>query len=394
VGLLLGVSALALSSFILALVYFDLSPRTFLYKMMKRFFPPPESLRPALRDAPYRQLRARRGLHQPVLLNLETSDGSGQACHPDVAYIAEGFGSKKWPYWMVCTPYPYGDDSFENPEVFVSFDGINWEIPEGLYNPIVPSPKKVGDHHSDAELVFCRGQLFLFYRLTLRSIAPRETPSVNKLYLMKSVDGIGWSGPVEILADNAGAELLSPAVVYDGTSFLMWTVENIAGQLKVMRRSSSDALHWSAPTSASVRGLVGGRFPWHIDAIQDEDGLSAVLVSCTALGGSQSRIHYAHSEDLGLTWVAGGFLFEQAYEFESKIQYRATLRALQTAGGDREYELWYSSASLSDVFSIAYLKVMRAGHQLVPSKRARRDEPRDVPVLVPHSPPKARQAAG
>jgi hypothetical protein len=365
---LLGVLALAACSLIVLLFYSDLSPKSFVYKVMKRFVDPPESLRPVVRDAPYRRATTAKSRHKPILLNLETSDGSGQACHPDIVYIPGGFGAKKWPYWMACTPYPYGDAYFENPEIFVSWDGVTWAVPDGSQNPVVPSPQIAGDHHSDPDLLFCGDELWLFYRLTLRSKTAGKRPNENKIYLMKSTDGVRWCKPVEVLSEKTGAELLSPAVIHTGTHFVMWTIEVHGGHLKLMQRSSPNGLSWSPATVASIAGLDSGRFPWHIDVLQEEDRLSAVLVSCTGLGGNGARIHYAHSEDGGRAWVAGGFLFDREYEFESKVQYRASLRAMGGAG--QEYELWYSAASRSDMFSIAYLRVTRSDDRLIPSERA------------------------
>lgn len=115
---------------------------------------------------------------------------------------------------------------------------------------------------------------------------------------------------------------------------------------------------------AGVAGRATGRQPWHIDVAKDGDQLSAILTSCTGVGGAGSRIHYAHSRDGGLNWSVGGFLFPLAYEFEGKLQYRASLRPIQDGGHD--YELWYSAASLSNMFSIAYLRMTRAGDTLIP----------------------------
>jgi hypothetical protein len=147
---------------------------------------------------------------------------------------------------------------------------------------------------------------------------------------------------------------------------MMWTVEMDGGELKPMRRSSSDGVNWSAPLTGKVQGLDPGRQPWHIDVLAERDRLSAVLVSCTGLGGSGTRIHYVYSQDDGLTWFANGFLLEQVYEFEANLQYRASLRKVD----DRTsaYDLWYSASSLTDVFSIAYVRLIRVGNKLIPSE--------------------------
>jgi hypothetical protein len=184
---------------------------------------------------------------------------------------------------------------------------------------------------------------------------------------MKSANGVQWSAPVEILSEKTGTQLLSPAVIHEGINFTMWTVEVHGGELKLMRRTSRDAVSWNAPEECRILGLEKGRHAWHIDVIQEKDRLSAALVSYVGLGssgGTGSRIHYAYSEDDGLTWFASGFLFEQVYEFESQLQYRASLRMSNEQR--KEYELWYSAASLADVFSVAYLKLARVGNKLLP----------------------------
>ncbi len=351
-----------MAGFLCLLLYYDLPPRAALYKIIGRFFELPEKLRPIEPDALYCRVRpASKELHKPILLNLETSDGSGQAVHPDVVYIPGGFGSKKWPYWMVCTPYPCGNERFENPEIFVSYDAITWFIPDGVRNPIVPPLEIATSHHSDPDILFHANMLWLIYRQTIRSKTSRE----NILYLIKSSDGVSWSRPIAILRDKEGAELLSPSIVHDGTSFLLWTVETHGGEFQIMRRTSQDCLVWDKAVAGSISRLEKGRHPWHIDVIKDKGRLSAALVSCTARNGGGSRIHYAHSLDEGFCWQVSDFLLEQIYEFESSLQYRGTLRRFEADSPD-SYQLWYSAVSSKNISSIAYLRLVRDQNNLFP----------------------------
>jgi hypothetical protein len=146
----------------------------------------------------------------------------------------------------------------------------------------------------------------------------------------------------------------------------MWTVEVRDSQLTIARRTSADGLTWSSPAFGQTLGLPSGRSPWHIDVIEETDRLSAILVSCTGLGGAGARIHYAASHDRGLTWSAGDFLLPQAYEFEASRQYRASFRKLHD--DPHEYELWYSASSPTDMFSIAYTRLLRVGSTMVPGE--------------------------
>jgi hypothetical protein len=354
---------LACALFFIALSFrYDLTSRAVLFKILSRLGIQPERFRPRELTIPYQRLKnGSAALHRPVLLNLETADGSGQVTHPDVAYISEGFGKSKWTYWMACTPYPQRNPRFENPEIFVSFDGINWAVPFGLKNPLVPSPVITGDHNSDPDLLFYLDHLWLFYRQTIRS----KTPNENRLFLLKTRDGVRWSDPVEVLCDKTGRELLSPAVIHDGRHFLMWTVEICDAEFMIVRRSSPNGVEWSAPVIGELIGLETPRHPWHIDVIQESGRLSAALVSCVGRGGSKSRIHYAYSEDQGLSWATEGFLFDQIYEFEAEVQYRGSL--LQREGQHGAYDLWYSAACSRQLCTIAYVQLTRDHNRLFPS---------------------------
>jgi hypothetical protein len=161
---------------------------------------------------------------------------------------------------------------------------------------------------------------------------------------------------------------MSPAVIFDGSVFWMWTVEVEQGKLQIFRRRSADGLEWPRTGElAKLDGLAAGREVWHLDVVQERGRLSAALVSCTQMGGAGSRLHYAYSEDGGLSWSASKFLFEQAYEFESRVQYRAALLLAGEEGG--AFDLWYSAASQANVFSIAYQRVVRTGNELLPAER-------------------------
>jgi hypothetical protein len=357
-----AIALAALCIFVGMLFYFDATPKSVMFGIARRLWGGRISHRSIVHDAPYRRVRPISNvLHRPVLLNLETYEGSGQACHPDVVYIAGGFGSKKWPYWMVCTPYPYLESRFENPELYASYDGLTWSIPDGVQNPLVPAPAKPGDHNSDPDILFHKGELWIFFRETLQ----HKNPNENSIYLMKSADGARWSAPVKILSEQSGAYLMSPSVIHDGSRFVMWTIELQGGEPKLMLRSSADGLTWSAAMPCETVGLDNSRLPWHIDVIQEKERLSAVLVSCEKFGGTGSRTHYAYSEDYGRSWITGGFLFDQIYEFEANVQYRGSLRRIDN--DFQIYELWYSAASRSNVFSIAHVKLVRTeDNRLVP----------------------------
>lgn len=347
-----------LASLLFLLNRYDLSPRIAMEKITNRFSRNPPSLLPSFRDAPYRRLTDRPPRHHPILVNLQTSEGTGQACHPDVTYIPEGFGAGGWRYWMVCTPYAYANFVHENPEIFTSHDGIHWTIPDGVTNPLIIRPGGAWDYNSDPDMFFLNGKLWLYYRETRHAQGPLET----RIYLSTSGDGAHWTSPVEVLfARGEEALLMSPAVIYQDVAFHMWTVDRAAKGFQVMRRKSADGLEWSTPVRCALVGL-DEREPWHLDVTCEEDRLSALLVSLKT--PPDWRLHYAYSLDEGNTWNVEGFLLEPAYEFEDCLQYRATL--LKTGSNPHTYRIWYSAANRRQMFSIAHQTMVRVNGSLKP----------------------------
>src|SRR5208337_5394840 len=155
----LGALLLVCGGFVFVLARLDLSPKAALRKAMDLFSGRQTNGRALNHHAPYSRVRnAPNNAHKPVLLNLATSEGSGQACHPDVVHIPGGFGAQNWTYWMACTPYPYAEYRYENPEIFASYDGLHWTIPNGLQNPLVQKPAGTMDHNSDPDMVYHRNE--------------------------------------------------------------------------------------------------------------------------------------------------------------------------------------------------------------------------------------------
>jgi hypothetical protein len=357
-SLLLLLTTGCLATFLFLLIRDELSPRIAIEKIKNRFSRNPPSQLPSFRDAPYRRLTDKPPRHHPILVNLQTSEGTGQACHPDITYIPAGFGTGGWRYWMVCTPYAYAHFVHENPEIFTSHDGIHWTIPDGATNPLIFRPEGAWDYNSDPDMFFLKGRLWLYYRETRHALGALET----RIYLSTSGDGAHWTSPVEVLfAGGDEALLMSPAVIYQNDAFHMWTVDRAANGFQVMRRESTDGVTWSTPVRCTLVGLRE-REPWHMDVTCEEDRLSALLVSLKT--PPDWRLHYAYSIDQGNTWNVEGFLLEPAYEFEETLQYRATL--LKTGSNPHTYRIWYSAGNRRQMFSIAHQAMVRVNGSLEP----------------------------
>ncbi|HEY6882283.1 MAG TPA: hypothetical protein VI299_29835 [Polyangiales bacterium] len=341
------VTCVLLACVLLGLWAKDLSPRTALYKLVRRIFAVDLAPPRPLTDGPFATSSA--PAHRPLLLSLQTYEGSGQAVHPDVAFIPEGFGAGRWRYWMALTPYPHARERYENPSVFASHDGLNWVVP--CQNPIVAAPTSPRDHLSDVDLLFVDGRLRLYFR---ESVYTREPPE-HRIHVMESADGVQWTPPRLVLRSTR--LLLSPSVVRDGDGFVMWEVS----ENTIWRRESTDGFAWSDPEPTRVSGLVTGQEPWHLDVTVASDKLHLLLNS---VGVDGHRLHYGCSRDGGRTWTVHPYLLERAYGFETAQHYRATM--VPHPSDRRIHQMWYSARSEAMVWSIAYLHLEERADGMVP----------------------------
>lgn len=281
-----------------------------------------------------------------VLLHIPTSDGSGQACHPSVVHAPEGFGG--FCYWMANTPYPANSHKLENPELFASHDGLFWEVPAGVDNPLVPPPPGDSRHyHSDPSLLLHDGKLWLYFRTSDEEVRPRR----DWLSVIVSSDGRNWSAPQAVLDDDRGALLLSPSVRTINHEFMMWTVEAEAGSAKlgVKRRRSADGFRWSAPEDAVLIWPGAPLEPWHIDVTQVGSELAMIFSARAPSGARTERFHTAFGD--GLRWNVIKHDDDKLCGFESAWPYKPSL--LPPAPGRPSGWLYTSSAGADRVWYTA-----------------------------------------
>lgn len=229
----------------------------------------------------------------------QTYDGSGQVVHPTVRYFPNAWNGYRW--WAAITPYAGSNNQLENPSILVSEDGTTWAPPPGLTNPLVQPP--VGGYNSDPHLVMGPdGVMHLFYR-DYFGAEPSE-----HIKLMTSTDGVTWSAPVLVLANNqATRRVMSPAVWWDGAAgeWVMLGVEILADPRIVLRYTAPAATGpWTLDASpVSFTGSWGsGRSPWHMDA-QCLGSQVVALIQDATTDGSTGHIYLAVSDDAGRTFT-------------------------------------------------------------------------------------------
>lgn len=307
-------------------------------------------------------------------LTTPTYDDTGKAVHPTVCWVPGGLGGFEW--WMALTPYATGN-AVENPSILASHDGLTWQVPPGLTNPIVPRPSGGDDFNSDPYLMHHDGLLWCFYRTNIAS------PLMERLYYKTSTDGVVWSAAVLVLAtDHTVSRLVSPSVVHYGGQWHLWGIEYLSTPNVIWHYKSTTTPtdgQWSAPDICTVSNTAATFEPWHADIHRDGVELVAIIhetVNGTSTAGGHLR--RAVSTD-GITWTGDKrpFLRGNVGSWDAQ-QYRGCARPAMV-DGVRGYRLWYSALSGSANWHV--------GHTTVTLRRAGDVEGPDLPAACWPLPP-------
>ncbi|WP_135553086.1 hypothetical protein [Paenibacillus cymbidii] len=312
----------------------------------------------------FRKMRHFRRRYQPQLTQIPTYDGSGQTVHPCVLFFPESW--KGYRYWMAFTPYPDGNDQFENPSLVVSGDGVRWFVPPGLHNPIVDTPGEAVDFLSDPHIMVHDDVMYLIYREQLRSVSPPE----ERWFMLTSRDGVLWGEKRELFRFENSIHV-SACMLHDGKRFVLYYVTYGLRRFYAIERRTcagdpTDGANWSDPQRVELEGLEKGVDPWHIEVfLQPEGTWDMLLTTCTGIGGVGGRLHYAASRD-GLSWRTTEQPFiEPTHAFDSHWHYKATMVRVR----EGRYKLWYSAMSVRGTWHTLYLQVVKQGNSLVPVSR-------------------------
>jgi hypothetical protein len=221
-----------------------------------------------------------------------TYDGSGQAMHPDIVHVPAGWNG--YEYWMSNTPFPYDYDPVENPSLLASHDGINWEVPPGLTNPLAGPIS--GGYNNDSDLLLVGDTLTCYYNETKNS-------GTTAFRRMQSLDGVNWTAPLTTLVLTNFE--MSPGVIYDEGLYKVWYMASAGGCYSptqtMYMRTSTNGVVWSAATAVTFNDP--SITPWHPD-IQRIDGKYCMLAASyqTGLTCANNDLYWAESDD-GLNWT-------------------------------------------------------------------------------------------
>jgi hypothetical protein len=207
-------------------------------------------------------------VNAPHPLAISTYDGSGQCVHPDVVLTNGAFYDTA--YAMVMEPFPFADASLENPSIVASNDGMQWDVPPGLINPIVDPPPSAAGWNSDAALFNDANQVLrLYYRYN-------SGQGETTLFLKQSEDGIRWSPPTNLFRCPNSAQFASPSIVRFRDALGMVFIDTLNQTVGLLR--SVDGAEWDGLSTL-------GSFPaaWHVAALSHLDSLFLLLTDQRAL---------------------------------------------------------------------------------------------------------------
>jgi len=270
----------------------------------------------------------RRGTMQ---LNIPTYDGSGQAVHPDVYYNANGWRGYK--YWMVMTPYPNGNDAYENPSILVSNDGISWSVPQGLQNPIDPKP--ASGSNSDVDIVYneTADRIEIYY--------VESGAGTSYLIRKTSADGITWSAEKNTML-VPDYQVMSPAIIKNGSVYDMWYTggASCSADTTVKFANSADGLNWSSPQMVNIKTDLN---IWHLDVSYIPSQNEYWMVYAAYPKGStcgNTDLYFAKSKDK-INWTNyPDIIIKRGTSWDSSQIYRSTFLFNDTSNTMR---IWYSA---------------------------------------------------
>ena len=278
-------------------------------------------------------------------LSLPNSYGNDQATHPKAVAFDKPWNGYR--YWIAFTPYCFGNDETENPNILASNDLTNWEEPTGYKNPLEPKPdqyEKFVCYNSDTHLVYndALNQLECWWRYV------DDANDLVIIYRKSSSDGVHWSDK-EILQKSTRSidDYLSPSVIFEDGIYKIWTIGH---GYKFRYWESPDGTDWQQQWEQPIRYSDSNLKSWHIDVIHTvQSGYEAVVVAFDSSIKSGSHqvmsLYYLNSKD-NQEYSSAALLLNPTTgttRWDNRGIYRSSLMF-----SDGKYYLFYSGIKTSE----------------------------------------------
>ncbi len=269
-----------------------------------------------------------------ITLTTPTYDDSGQGIHPDIYYNASGWNGYK--YWMGMTPYPSGNDEFENPSILVSNDGFTWIVPLNLINPI--DNVTGASHNGDTDIVYnstSNGLELYWVKFTATDSIVEKSISPN---------GTSWSANISVLTLTGDDS--SPAIIRESDSlYHMWLADtDPATNVMDVYNSTDGGNTWTFWQNTTFDVLPSGKDIWHQDITKVSNEYRCICVFAdTGTSGINTVIYFANSTNkLNWTLQPNALVSPEVGYFDSTQPYRGSAIYDENNG---DMLLWYSGKS-------------------------------------------------
>jgi hypothetical protein len=270
-------------------------------------------------------------ISQKLTLHPYVDDVAKEVVHPDIYIFDEPWNG--WTHWMVYTPYASSNNQIENPSIEVSNDGITWQTPAGLTNPIVGTPVGASDFNSDPELMFDDGKLKIIYRETLIST------SIENMKYTESSDGITWSATTTIFSNAFATERpLSHTIAWNGSEWFMLYWDLVTTNFRYRTSSALDT-GWSSSSPCVLTNVTTN--PWH----QKMRYINNEYVMYSQLGGSGGGELVLIKSTDGINWdySTATTLIRSTNSELARNAYRSTFWPSDETG--ITYRSWFGEAN-------------------------------------------------
>lgn len=267
-------------------------------------------------------------------LNFITDAGDNQAYHPKIISFEKEWNGYK--FWTAFTPYKNANENIENPCINASNNLIDWEVPNGLKNPI-DKPEKMDKYHynSDTHLLYnpIQDKLELFWRYV------DDEKNRVIIYKISSSDGINWSEKEIFLESNnrKKRDYVSPAIILEDNKYQIWYVDKKA--IYYIEKYNDNITEPKLINLSYKENL----YTWHIDVINNpcKGGYELISVAYEDVNcRKEMDLWYSWSEDNKKWSVPIKILSPTKDErlWDSEGIYRSSLIFI-----DQKYYLLYSA---------------------------------------------------
>lgn len=169
--------------------------------------------------------RKRFGVMQPgISVHVEPfclEETHGDIVHPCVRYIPQGFEGHNW--WMVYTPYYRANSSMENPILCYSESNDPNIPPTEWKHYCLVNEKPTNGYNSDPSLLYCDGQLYVFWRENYVSNNGGNNPYPRATFAAKVSNGVvqKCTEPILVASDEEEDPETCPTFMLDSNGTVM-----------------------------------------------------------------------------------------------------------------------------------------------------------------------------